>query len=112
MAEKKVNLGEMGVEAVEICPGLVIDNKAKIHTIRMMERRFKLPSEKFPTIDFTYIDNIISVIYFLAHQHDSSIIEEKVEELLERADLEKVSKHLGAAFGVKLKNSPKPSQGK
>ena len=103
MEDKKISLEEMGNTEIKLCEGLVIDSKPNIHTIRLMERRFGVPTEEFNKVNFKFLDNIISMIYLLALQHDKKITEEFIEEKLESEDLTQISKTLNDVFKVNTK---------
>jgi len=107
--KKNVSLSEMGCGTIEICKGLVVADKIKLKTMRMIERKMKKP---LAMIDFNFIDNMIPLIQVLAEQAGNKLSESKIEELLEKdwertGSLETVGDKLSQVFAVNAKNSPK-----
>ena len=114
MSNKKVKLEELGVGKIELCKGLIVADKIKLKTMRMIERKMKKPLAQ---IDFNFIDNMIPLIQVLAEQAGNKITEDKIEELLENdwektGSLENIGQKLSQVFSVASKNSPKPNQKK
>jgi len=108
MDDKKVNLEEMGNTEIKLCEGLIMDAKPNIHTIRLMERRFGMSTKDFSKIDFTFVDNTITLIYLLALQHDKTITEEYVEDKIDEGGLDEVGKILSDVFKVNVKKKVSP----
>lgn len=95
MAAKKVKrLEQMGITDCEICEGLTIHSKPFIKTLRKMEMYFNLSSSEFNRLDFTKINTLLMLIYFLARQRweylvsqgvleDPEITEDYIEDIFE-----------------------------
>jgi len=102
---------DLANQAIELCPGLVIDTKIKIGAIWQLEDKYDKPIGQIK-FDSGRMRDVGNLIIALAMQHDPKLTEEQAKELIKQLEPEQlatVMEKLGSAFEVKLKNSPRPA---
>lgn len=129
--KERASLSRIGEpDRIEVLPGLILEDKLRIKTQRRLEKQFGLPisrifpgqdkktKDKWPGVDFEYLDNTIPLLTILAQQVNDEITEQDIETILDAvedeslmaANLEKYFRRMKPKG--KAKNSRRPNRKK
>jgi len=104
---RRLKGNDLSIQAVELCPGLVIDTKIKMGAIWYLEDKYDKPIAKLK-LDSGRIKDIAFVIVALAMQHNPELTEAEAIRLFKQLTPEQTriaSKAIEGAFAVAGKNS-------
>lgn len=107
--EKKRPKGSdnLSIQAVELCPGLVIDTKIRMGAVWYLEDKYDKPIGELK-FDSGRIKDLAYIIVALATQHNPDLTEAEAFRLFKQLtpdEVEQAGKVIEKAFEAKVKNS-------